>query len=718
MKKNLWLAIILLPLSNVFGLTWTVNTVQTYTGNTFGYDEIVVQNGGILSLYNCTVNINQLGKIVVGTGGKLVLKNCNINVTSSSSIPNYWLGIQVLGNAQLTQTFANQGQLVLDNTTIQNALVGISVGNLKYTIDDQTLTNWHLNGGGIVNSTNSTIKNCRYAMVFNPYYNPAILQHPTANKSTFKGCTFIWDGNAQRDLCTTIEDNGTGVPVYLKTLVELNQVHDIIFSGCNFKSTRTFSNWFLNDHILEDHRFGYEELGLSRGKGIVSYGASFQILRGEPCGTTSSIIGSGCTNCTGFPCLFEGLSIGIHIDGFKNNNIDYPSYPTNNLEPYHEVIGAKFLNNRFGIVGYDKTNYVSSLIPINDQITTPLKKIFINRCSFEINDDLYTYHYEYEADFICLKNCGEVEISDNTFAINGTANASKPAVPSVWYSSCSSKTTSYIEFNNCNQGFSSIHRNSFYFSKFQQEGCRKYHNFNTFIGLNPDVEVTCNNYVSAQGMDFRYNEPNSCFCDLRDWDLRMNSFKTQLPNNKDAGNLWNDIPNSPQTNGLVYNIFADYLNATNQMINYNYDNSNSYKEPLTISDPNNKFSKNAVADVNSCEPSSYCKYASPRKYYDADGNGPIPIAATPIFPYVVFDFSQTPGSSSITVVLTPLEYIATSGLVTITKSDGTVIYSYMVSTDGHPVGFSFDFSSYPPGRYYITFTDASGKKYVVVITII
>lgn len=712
------IAFILIVSVSLLGQTWTVTTNQSFSGSNFTYTDIIIKNNATLNLTNCNITINYQGNIMVEAGGKLILNSCFVGVNASGQNPDYWNGIEVIGTPTTAQTKSNQGSLVLKNTIVQDAIVGISVGKRKYEIDDVVKTNWFQNGGGIVKGVNSSIINCRYAMIFSPYYDPALLTHPTANKSSFTGCTFVWDGNANRDLCGKLINNGD--IVILNTLVELNQVHDVLFEGCNFKSTRTFSNWFLNNNPLQDFNFGYDINGSCRGVGLKSLGASFHINRSIPCSNTSSSpLGSdGCTDCTGDRTTFEGLGVGLYIDGFKNNDINYPNYPTTNLEPQHEIVGANFYNNRVAIVGYAMQYFVNSAVPIVDQPNNPLKNIFINRCVFKLDDLWYNYHYMWEGDFIILENCGDVEVSDNTFNMTMTTLATKPVQPRPYFRMCWDGAYTYTRFTSCNSGNVSLRRNSYYLSRFKEEPCVRSYAFNSFRGLNSNLSATCNSYSSAAGMDFRYNQVNSCFCYLSDWVIGNKgdvSFPVQGSNVLDAGNMWNNIPNSPQTNGYAYNMNID-LDPSDQSIEYFYDNSNSYKNPVTNRDPNSKIIKTAIGNINSCNASEYCKYYKARRFLDEDGTGPNPTALHHDFPEVSFNVTPVVGTSIATIVLSPVYFVALNGVITITKEDGSVIHTEVVNNGSvvQPFSFNFDFSSYPSGTYYIKFVDSLGRVYVIV----
>lgn len=137
------------------------------------------------------------------------------NSTLTALCSKGWLGIEVWGDPDLAQNDANQGVLVVkDSSMIENADIGILVGK-RYSLPEGEEEIGVTNGGGIVRATHSIIRNNRVGVWFIPF--------ETINESFFRHCQFYIDEYYY------IEEEPTD-------LMKLFEVNRIYVHGCEFKN--------------------------------------------------------------------------------------------------------------------------------------------------------------------------------------------------------------------------------------------------------------------------------------------------------------------------------------------------------------------------------------------------------------------------------------------------------------------------------------------------
>jgi hypothetical protein len=164
---------------------------------------IIIESGGEM-IVTGTLDMGKLGRIIVKPGGKLTVIGGTI--TSSSEYP--WKGIYVEGNRNLSQTFANQGALILQNgAVIENAHDAVVLRSQQ--------SNWGQNGG-IVQATNATFRNNWRDVEFNSY--------PLTSISFFQGCTFETTPQILHELTNSH--------------VSMWDVQGVNFTNCTFTDTR------------------------------------------------------------------------------------------------------------------------------------------------------------------------------------------------------------------------------------------------------------------------------------------------------------------------------------------------------------------------------------------------------------------------------------------------------------------------------------------------
>jgi hypothetical protein len=162
---------------------------------------------GTFNIVDSEIHFGPNGKIIIHPGAKLVVQNSTLR---SGNCGDFWKGIELQGNAGAPQNFFSQGQLIIDQSVIENALQGVSVyGTLGSQID------WSKTGG-IIKSTNSTFKN--------NWKDVAFLSYTFPNDSRFTETEFITTQTLKNGV-----DPGWHVTMY--------DVNGVIFEGCEFRNT-------------------------------------------------------------------------------------------------------------------------------------------------------------------------------------------------------------------------------------------------------------------------------------------------------------------------------------------------------------------------------------------------------------------------------------------------------------------------------------------------
>jgi hypothetical protein len=125
----------------------------------YDFSQIIVDSLSILNIYD-TIKIAPNAKINIKPGGKLVVVD-GVLKNLIDSIP--WQGIIVEGTSTQSQmgVTPNQGIVILNGATIENAICGVKVGD---PLDPSK-------NGGIVYAYNTDFKNCKNGVSFAPYKN-------------------------------------------------------------------------------------------------------------------------------------------------------------------------------------------------------------------------------------------------------------------------------------------------------------------------------------------------------------------------------------------------------------------------------------------------------------------------------------------------------------------------------------------------------------------
>jgi hypothetical protein len=166
-------------------------------------NNIILEPGGEL-IVTGTLDMGNNGRIIVKPGAKLTIDGGTI--TSSST--NMWAGIYVEGNPNLSQTFANQGALILQNgAIIENAWDAVKLRSVG--------SNWRQNGG-IIQATDAIFRNNWRNVEFMSYDYPSV--------SFFTNCIF--------------ETNSQTLHTQHTSNVTMWNVQAVKFTNCTFQDTR------------------------------------------------------------------------------------------------------------------------------------------------------------------------------------------------------------------------------------------------------------------------------------------------------------------------------------------------------------------------------------------------------------------------------------------------------------------------------------------------
>lgn len=186
-------------------------------------NNLIIENGAILTLKDCILHIPSGANIIVKPGGRLIVDGATI--TNRCGL--MWQGIEVWGDNSTHQYAVNghygQGYVELKNgATIENAVCALELWRPDY---------WS-STGGIVHATDAVFRNNAKAVHALYYKN----HHPVNGKETdynanFTRCQFIVDENYLGD-----EDH-----VFYKH-VDLNHVRGFKFRACEFSVSAPSDN--------------------------------------------------------------------------------------------------------------------------------------------------------------------------------------------------------------------------------------------------------------------------------------------------------------------------------------------------------------------------------------------------------------------------------------------------------------------------------------------
>jgi hypothetical protein len=161
--------------------TLTFSGTQTITTNQL-FQNIIIPSGSSITVQNANLlGVSPYSKIIIEAGASLEMTNS----TASSYLGSIWEGIELRGNSFLPQNSLNQGRLKLTNSCVNNARIGITVGQKN---SSGNLTG--VNGGGILEATNSIFFNNITHLNFDYLSGVSVASNNSQNLSILRQCTF------------------------------------------------------------------------------------------------------------------------------------------------------------------------------------------------------------------------------------------------------------------------------------------------------------------------------------------------------------------------------------------------------------------------------------------------------------------------------------------------------------------------------------------------
>ena len=291
-----------------------IMTDEEISNISFGTGLIFIHFGSTLTI-SSTLRMAPGSKIIVEPGAKLVVNGGEI----IGACGEYWDGIRLEGNKNLSQTETNQGVVELNNALISDAKDAISV------IGENS--DWEKTGG-IIKATNTTFKNNRRSVEFMSYGEGSNVN----NVSYFRNCTFTWDDDLLANEST------------VQSHITMYQVKGVDFKGCTFKDERT-STTGLTTHGILANQAGY----------IIN---KYLVLPGHNGG---NIIDKNTS--------FENLTYGIRTEEaddklckiqnsvFDDNDKGIYVTNTDNLYVVNNTFNVKSIAHSMGLAAQNSTNF-------------------------------------------------------------------------------------------------------------------------------------------------------------------------------------------------------------------------------------------------------------------------------------------------------------------------------------------------------------------------
>jgi hypothetical protein len=221
---------------------------------------------GTLTIDDSEIHFGPNGKVIIRPGAKLILNQSTLTSTNCESL---WRGIELQGNAGLSQDANIQGEITMDYSTISNAQQGISVYGLNGNQIDWSKT------GGIIDAENSYF--------LNNWKDVAFLSYTFLNKSRFINTKF----QTNASLFNNVH------PVWHVTMYDVNGIN---FLGCEFSNS--------NQNLTSFHR----------GSGIKSIDSRYLVTGLCPGGVNAN---GGCPSL--IRSKFNNLDFGIDATATNQN---------------------------------------------------------------------------------------------------------------------------------------------------------------------------------------------------------------------------------------------------------------------------------------------------------------------------------------------------------------------------------------------------------------
>jgi hypothetical protein len=374
------------------------NTTLTWNSPKKVKGIIRVYENALLRIENTTIEIANSGsagmetKFIIEKGGRIEIVNSTLTCIQSCG-KQFWDGIVIEGEYWANQTNANQGSILIDNSTIEYAREALTPG--KYN-------DWVFNGG-IITAVNSNFINNNRSVQYLTYQNKVNANSPEINNlGSFTNCTFKWTdeflNDAPQPAITIFRNKG------------------IRIQGCTFDDQRSASIPLEN-----------------RARGIFTIDAGYfvkgKVIAGLP--PAHSYFSTSNYDVGEFINMYKGIE---NLNG-------------GSLKPF-VVDHVRFINCQYGVVvsGTDNAmitrnefNYSDNAAPYYKPFLLPSsgrQEITLNRASAYNVEGNHFYNDKNENTYGCvITNSGieENKVRKNKFTNLNLANAAfrKNRAPSI-----------------------------------------------------------------------------------------------------------------------------------------------------------------------------------------------------------------------------------------------------------------------------------------------
>lgn len=302
------------PLATGGGSLCPPSNPNTSTGTAVAYftQDFVVQTGARLYVQGMEWRFAPDARLIIQKGAFVKFDNCVLRGGICGQ--QRWPGVMLEGTptaGQGANTFpVDQGRMVFENSTLMDALTGVTVGPINKS-------------GGILETRNSIILNCRTGVYFHPYQNHLPNGNPTRNRSKFYKTTFT-------------VDHTYSTPLDFQYHAKLWGVDGIEFLACDFSNQRTT-----------------EHNSLALGLGINALDAHFRAT--GICADPGPVPAGSCQ--TWNPTTFSGLDMGIRARTGTNYRpffVEHAHFEDNVCGVYAHSVNNFEVHNSTFLVGSTK----------------------------------------------------------------------------------------------------------------------------------------------------------------------------------------------------------------------------------------------------------------------------------------------------------------------------------------------------------------------------
>lgn len=209
--------------------TWPLDGNGQPIGHAYFNQDFVIQAGARLYVQGMEWRFAPTARLIVEPGAFVQFKDCLLR--GGACGPERWPGVEVRAITNMPQGSnpafpPNHGKMVFNNSTVQDAEVGVTLGKKNMFGIVQF-------AGGILQSTGSTFLNCRVGVNFYPYKNLTPGGFELPSNSRFSSSTFTADAGYNNHAVS-----GYDFAVH----AQMWKVKGIRYLGCTFQNLRTTEN--------------------------------------------------------------------------------------------------------------------------------------------------------------------------------------------------------------------------------------------------------------------------------------------------------------------------------------------------------------------------------------------------------------------------------------------------------------------------------------------